>query len=217
MIRKWWNDIIPLPDTITSFDENWSPDGKTVVYIGTDYAIHTMQANGQADHAITAQYLAWRPPFLQPDGSKIQTGEYQFSYAEPAFSPNGELITFRRGESASTRQDIFAIFPWGGGLFNMTRNILPDKSVTLEPRGWSPDSSMMLVWAIGEKDKFYVVTLGKTSVIQLPNGYDDASWSGNGHFISLYSQLGKMYWTFDVDHPDAGVKSAQGRCSGATS
>jgi Tol biopolymer transport system component len=89
------------------FIANWSPDGKTVVFIA-DQGIWQVNADGSNLH------LVWSPP---PDGSGLDDG--------PTFTPDGKYIIFTRCCPHNSGYALWRINADGTGLRKVTTEITP--------------------------------------------------------------------------------------------
>jgi WD40-like Beta Propeller Repeat len=95
------------------FTANWSPDGKTVIFI-VNQGIWQVNADGSNLH------LVWSPP---PDGSGIDDG--------PTFTPDGNYIIFTRCCPQNSGYALWRINADGTGLQKVTTEITPPGSTAL--------------------------------------------------------------------------------------
>jgi Tol biopolymer transport system component len=89
------------------FIANWSPDGKTVIFMANQ-GIWQVNADGSNLH------LVWSPP---PDGSGLDDG--------PAFMPDGKHIIFTRCCPQNSGYALWRINADGTGLQKVTTEIVP--------------------------------------------------------------------------------------------
>jgi Tol biopolymer transport system component len=96
--RRVWDD---------HFIANWSPDGKTVIFMAKQ-AIWQVNADGTGLHKV------WTPPH---DGTGIDDG--------PSFTPDGRRIIFTRCCPRSSGYGLWRINADGTGLVKVTTEITP--------------------------------------------------------------------------------------------
>lgn len=103
----------------------WSPDGAKIVFESNSdkhYQVFVMNSDGTGVTKLTNDPAGFvGPPWLDA--------------AEPAWSPDGKWIVFRKVvDRAATNMKIFVMRPDGSGLLRLTDSA----SLDLNPR-WSPD------------------------------------------------------------------------------
>jgi hypothetical protein len=106
------------------FIANWSPDGKTVIFMANQ-GIWQVNADGSNLH------LVWSPP---PDGSGLDDG--------PAFTPDGKSIIFTRCCPKDSGYALWRINADGSGFTQLTFNA-PGKGASSDP-SWSPDGTKII-------------------------------------------------------------------------
>jgi uncharacterized repeat protein (TIGR01451 family) len=160
----------PIRVATDVFDRNtraaWSPNGKKLAYIGSDFAIHLVNANGTG-----AAKLPNSPTFIN----------------DLSWSPDGAMFAYSDGT------DIFKMNLDGSGQTNLTQgrpvnNSEPTRSSL--PR-WSPDGTRLLFQGTSNNYRnTYVMNADGSGLAQLFGISDsqDPAWSPDGTKITYISQ-----------------------------
>lgn len=154
-----------------SLDPSWSPDGKTLAFVGCasficfekDYEIFTIPAAGGDAKQLTSNTMRDHDPYFSPDGRRI------------AWIAETDPNAFGRGKGS---WNIFTMAADGSSQRNLTN----DRQINSVPR-WSPDGARMYFHRFepGHKDRWGIFAIGPdgTGLIEITR---DAP--GNNEFPS---------------------------------
>src|SRR6478735_6090594 len=137
-------------------DVGYSPDGRTLIYRGTDSvgattsAIYTQPADGSA------------PPTRITDGTTTDTG--------PMFSPDGSRIAFARSTGGAAGSTIMVMNADGGDPQQLTDGAAHDQDPA-----WSPDGTRIVF----RSDRSAGAAAGSTFWVMQANGADPTELSSN--------------------------------------
>jgi Tol biopolymer transport system component len=104
----------------------WSPDGQRIAVVSV--------AHSPADARSPTKLGLW---VVNADGSDARRVAGNATWGEPAWSPNGRRIAFRRFEGkvgSAGNSDLFVVNPDGSGLRRLTR-----QAANVRWFAWSPD------------------------------------------------------------------------------
>jgi TolB protein len=160
---------------------DWSPDGQQIVFesdrdedasLGSS-SLYVMRADGALPTRITT----------------APAGSYD---SDPAWSPDGEWIAFRRNEPRETPEladfsdEIYVVQPNGAGLSNLTNDSAHD-----EAPAWSPDGERIAFFSSrddAENGDLFVMDADGANVTRLTNHPEfeyNPSWSPDGGRITF--------------------------------
>lgn len=159
----------------------WSPDGKIIIFVGTDKDwnpdIYVMNANGRESKNLTNNPV---------------------SYLFPCWSPNGTKIAFVGGDKPNNHYDIYVMSSDGSELKRLTDNNTDNSSPC-----WSPDGKK-IAFESGRylRREIYIMNADGSEQKRLTsNSTDDSSpcWSPNGKQIAFVSRRDGNYEIYVMD------------------
>lgn len=157
---------------------DWSPDGKTLVYVDREADVGPVRL--YAYSLATGQRRVLTSP---PPASLGDTG--------PSISPDGRVVVFRRSASSSVN-DLYRI-PLQGGE---PRRLTFDDSYTTS-HAWTPDGRALLVASRRSGSlRLWRLSIGDGSMIHLPEIGEEAN------FVAVSRQGGRLAysaWQANID------------------
>jgi len=177
------------PKAADAEDPAWSPNGRRIAYVGPDYEIWSMKANGSEKRRLTKGSSLKESPAWSADGRKIAFGDEtglwvmnalgtgrrrlaRVDARDPAWSPDGRTIVFTSGYS------IYVVNADGRRL----RRLAEGNSLGEHP--WSPDGRR-IVFGGPVNTPLYVVNVDGTGLRRLAENGNQADWSPNGRKIAF--------------------------------